>query len=126
MSVKWQFNIDDRTRGIARELAKGVNARVLGGEKMTVSLVDLAPGAESPMHQHPQEQWGFLMRGSVVRLLGGERAEMKPGDFWQTPGNVPHGMIAGPEGATVVDIFAPPREEYLTAGGGYGTDAVTK
>lgn len=37
MSVKWQFNIDDRTRGIARELAKGVSACVLGGEKMTVS-----------------------------------------------------------------------------------------
>lgn len=121
MSAEWHFNIHDKTKGIPRELNTGVNTRVFGGEQMTVSVVELEPGSISPMHQHPQEQWGFLLRGSMVRILGDERVEMKVGDFWQTPGNIPHGIITGPEGATVIDVFAPPRKEYLKAGSGYGS-----
>jgi quercetin dioxygenase-like cupin family protein len=78
------------------------------------------------MHQHPQEQWGIVVRGSLVRFLGDEKVDMKAGDFYQTPGNIPHGMVAGPEGATVIDIFAPPRKEYLTPGSGYGSASVAK
>ena len=40
---------------------------------------------------------------------------------WRAPGNVPHTMRAGPEGARVLDIFAPPRAEYRKAGSGFGT-----
>ena len=45
---------------------------------------------------------------------------MKAGDFWRTPGGVVHGLRAGPEGCRVLDIFAPPREAYRTAGSGFG------
>ncbi len=30
------------------------------------------------------------------------------GDFWRTPGNVPHTMRAGADGCRVLDIFSPP------------------
>lgn len=119
MRANWHFNVKDKTKGIPRELSGGVNARVFGGEHLTVSVVELEPGSISPIHKHPQEQWGFLLRGSMVRILGEEKVEMKAGDFWETPGNVPHGIVTGPEGATVIDVFAPPREEYLKAGSGY-------
>ncbi len=125
MSADWHFNIDDKTKGIPRELSKGVFSRVFGGEHMTVQVVELEPGSISPMHQHPQEQWGFLLRGSLVRMLGEEKVEMKAGDFWQTPGNIPHGIVTGPEGATVIDIFAPPRKEYMKPGSGYGASDVS-
>jgi len=45
---------------------------------------------------------------------------VKKGDFWRTPGNVPHTMRAGPGGARVLDIFSPPRPEYKKAGSGFG------
>ena len=32
----------------------------------------------------------------------------------------PHGFTAGPEGALVLDIFSPPRDEYKQAGSGFG------
>lgn len=123
MGAQWHFNLRDKTQGISRELADGIAARIFGGEKMTVSVVELDSGAVSPAHHHVQEQWGFLIQGSIERILGDERIEMEPGDFWQTPGGVPHGMVAGPEGAIVIDVFAPPRQEYLKPGAGYGAGA---
>jgi hypothetical protein len=33
---------------------------------------------------------------------------------------VPHTIRAGAEGAKVLDVFSPPREEYKKAGSGFG------
>ena len=85
-----------------------------------LSVVTLAPHAEGTLHHHPEEQWGVLLDGSAIRVQGGEEIPVKKGDFWRTPGNVPHTMRAGPEGARVLDIFSPPRPEYRKAGSGFG------
>ena len=45
---------------------------------------------------------------------------MKAGDFWQTPPHVPHGGRTLGSRCVVLDIFAPPREEYRQAGSGLG------
>ena len=37
---------------------------------------------------------------------------MKIGDFWSTSGGVTHGIRISELGATLLDIFSPPREEY--------------
>ncbi len=121
MTKKWHFNVHDKTDGILRHLTEGVSARIYGGEQMTVSVVEIDPGASSPLHSHPQEQWGFMVEGDAVRILGNAEVSMKKGDFWHTPGNVPHGMVAGPNGAVVIDVFAPPRKEYMEAGSGFGS-----
>jgi len=39
---------------------------------------------------------------------------------WRTPGGIEHGFTAGPNGAVVYDVFAPPREEYKKGGSGFG------
>ncbi|HSM42996.1 MAG TPA: cupin domain-containing protein, partial [Afifellaceae bacterium] len=80
------------------------------------------PNAEGSVHHHPEEQWGVLLDGSGVRIQGGEEIQVEAGDFWRTPGGVPHGFRAGPDGARVLDIFSPPRAEYRKAGSGFGTD----
>jgi quercetin dioxygenase-like cupin family protein len=68
---------------------------------------------------HPQEQWGLCVRGSGLRRQGGEEIHVSAGDFWRTPGGVEHGFTAGPDGAVIYDVFAPPREEYKKAGAGF-------
>ena len=106
------FNIDDPQQGIPRELADGVTARIFPGEQAMVSVVRVAPGAKTSSHSHAQEQWGLMLSGSAVRVQGGEEIQVGQGDFWVTPGHVEHCLIAGPEGAVALDIFAPPRPEY--------------
>ena len=122
MSQRSEFhNLDQPVDGLLRELATGVTTRIFSGEHAMLSVVTCAPNTQGMLHQHPEEQWGVLLEGSAVRIQGGEEIEVKKGDFWRTPGNVPHTMRAGPEGARVLDIFSPPRSEYKKPGSGFGT-----
>lgn len=119
-----EFNsLDDETAGIARQLAEGLSARIFPGDQAMISIVDAAPNSSGTMHQHPEEQWGVLLEGTATRVQGGEEISVKKGDFWRTPGGVPHTLIAGPEGCRVLDIFAPPRDDYRKPGSGFGGGA---
>jgi unsaturated pyranuronate lyase len=102
-------NLDDRSDGLFRELGPSVTKRIFSGEQAMLSVVSLTPNAQGILHHHPEEQWGVLLEGSAVRVQDGEEIPVKKGDFWRTPGNVPHTMRAGPEGARVLDVFSPPR-----------------
>jgi quercetin dioxygenase-like cupin family protein len=113
-------NIDNPTDGLFRELGEGLTTRIFSGEQAMLSIVTIAPNCQGTLHHHPEEQWGVLLEGSAIRIQGDEEIPVKKGDFWRTPGNVPHTMRAGPEGARVLDIFSPPRPEYKKAGSGFG------
>ena len=86
-----------------------------------VSVVRITPNRAGEIHAHPQEQWGVLLEGSGVRIQDGVEHQVKAGDFWQTPGNVPHGFRGGPDCAVILDIFSPPREEYKKNGSGFAS-----
>ncbi len=64
------FNIDDPNQGISRELAPGLKTRIFVGDNAMLSIVTLEPNAEGTMHSHPEEQWGVLLNGDGVRILG--------------------------------------------------------
>lgn len=115
------FNLFNPKGGIKRILAEGMETTIFVGENVMVSLVRCQPHARGEMHAHPQEQWGVLMEGSGTRMQGGETIEVGKGDIWRTPGNVRHSFEAGPEGAFILDIFSPPRDEYRKEGHGFGT-----
>lgn len=114
------FNLHDMSQGIRRSLSEGVETRVFPGDQAMISVVRIEPGHKGKLHSHPEEQWGVLLKGSGTRTQGGEEFEVSEGDFWRTPGNVEHTFEAGPDGASVLDVFAPPRDEYRKAGSGFG------
>lgn len=122
MSRENFFNISNLQQGIARKLGEGVATRIFVGENVMVSVVRIAPNATGAVHSHPEEQWGFLIEGDCVRIQDGEEVSVAAGDFWCTPGGVEHGIRAGASGATVIDIFSPPRPEYRKSGEGFGVD----
>ncbi len=113
------FNVDALEQGIARQLVEGMTTRVFSGQQAMISIVRIEPNKSGRTHSHPQEQWGFCFRGSGVRMQGGEEVEVSSGDFWRTPGNVEHSFTAGPDGAVIYDVFAPPRKEYEKPGAGF-------
>ncbi len=119
------FRLDDPGHGMARALAEGVTTRIFPGEHAMLSVVQIEPGARGTMHQHPEEQWGVCLEGSATRFQGDEAVSVRQGDFWRTPGGVPHTMEAGPDGCTVLDVFAPPREAYRQPGAGFGAGTGT-
>ena len=93
----------------------GIAARVVSGERITLAVVELDPGAVVAEHAHENEQLGLVLRGSMAFRLGGEERELGPGDTWTIPPNTPHDAVAGPEGAVVIDVFAPTRDDWREA-----------
>ena len=116
------FNLDDLSQGIARNLAEGVSTRIFPGDQAMLSVVRLDPDSYSDEHSHPQEQWGVILEGSGVRIQNGKEYIVSAGDFWRTPGDIVHAFRAGSNGAKLLDIFSPPREEYRVAGSGVGSE----
>ena len=82
------------------------------GERLTLSILELAPGAIVPAHDHDAEQVGLLIRGSVRFTVDGEVADLRPGATWRNLSRQPHAVQAGPDGAIVVEAFAPVRRDW--------------
>ena len=68
----------------------------------------------------------WYLEGEWIRIQDGVEHHVKAGDFWQTPPNVPHGGRTLDTRCVVLDIFAPPREEYRQAGTGLGSATLAR
>ena len=113
------YSLEDLSDGIFRQLTDDITAHIFPAEQSMASVVTIAPNAYGTLHSHPQEQWSVLIEGSATRLQNGDEIPVKKGDFWVAPGGVEHGIIGGPDGALIVDIFAPARPEYTKSGSGF-------
>jgi quercetin dioxygenase-like cupin family protein len=94
------------------ELAPGVTGQPLFGAGAMINLIEFEPGAEVPTHSHPHEQLGICLRGTQVLVVAGVDHPVGPMEAYAIPGGVEHSARSGPEGATVVDVFQPVREDY--------------
>jgi quercetin dioxygenase-like cupin family protein len=90
----------------------GVTGRAVAGTEATLAYIELEPDTVVPEHRHPNEQTGLLLRGSLRFTVGDETKELAPGAMWVIPGDVPHTVAAGPEGAVLAELFAPPRADW--------------
>jgi len=97
-----------------RQIWDGILSRAVHGKEMTLTLLELAPSCEVPEHSHENEQMGILVEGSVTFRIGDESGEVRPGGMWRILANVPHSVETGPDGAVIVEVFAPPRHDWGT------------
>ncbi|MDX6598510.1 MAG: hypothetical protein QOE87_2397 [Gaiellales bacterium] len=93
-------------------LADGVRARALFGDGAMLNLVELDPGAIVPEHSHPHEQLGIGLQGLIMMTIEGEELPLGPMDAMHIPSGIVHSGRAGPEGAVVLDVFVPIREDF--------------
>ena len=93
-------------------LAGGYLARSVHGERLTLAVVEVEPGAELPEHQHDNEQFGIVIEGSVVFRVGDETRTLGPGGIWRIPSGSPHAVVGGEAGAVVIDVFSPARADW--------------
>jgi quercetin dioxygenase-like cupin family protein len=96
----------------AFELAAGVTGRPLFGAGAMINLIEFKPGAVVPLHSHPHEQLGIVLRGMQGLVVDGVPHELGPMEGYVLPGGIEHSGYCGPEGSLVIDIFQPVREEY--------------
>ena len=92
----------------------GIDRRVLTTSKATVQEYRFEPGASFPIHQHEQEQFTLVLDGTISFSADGDSRELSAGEWSVVPGDVPHGVTAGPAGARFLAVLVPPRKEPLT------------
>ena len=72
----------------------------------------LKAGSDLPIHTHPHEQTGYLVKGRLKMFIGEASFIAEPGDSWCIGEDVEHGAKAL-ENSVAVEIFAPVRKEYI-------------
>jgi quercetin dioxygenase-like cupin family protein len=70
-------------------------------------------GAVAARHSHPHEQFVVMVQGKLRLIVGDAEMIMGPDDIVVVPPNTPHEAVAL-EDTVVIDIFSPPREDFLT------------
>lgn len=91
---------------------EAVRSRRVEGERITLAVFELDPGATVPMHDHPQEQIGICLSGSIRFRVGDEERELLPGGTWRIGSGVPHEATAGAGGAIAIEVFSPIRDDW--------------
>ncbi len=99
----------------AKQLTDKISGRVLAGEQGMIVWWRMKAGAHAAAHTHPNEQIVWLQSGRMDFRIGDERRECGPGDVMVIPGGVEHEAWFT-EDTEVIDVFAPPREDFLADG----------
>lgn len=93
--------------------------RVYPGDGLTLVRWEFAPGTpRTGIHVHADhEQMGIVLTGRVEMRIGDEVVRLGAGDVFRCPRNVPHGgtLVLGDEPAEILDVFTPPRDDYVRA-----------
>ena len=95
------------------ELIEGVHARIASSEQIMLSHVNFAEGCLVPEHRHPNEQCGIVLSGRIKFTISGEDHIVETGDFFMIPANEVHSAVAIDGPAVALDVFVPPRSDYL-------------
>jgi quercetin dioxygenase-like cupin family protein len=104
----------DKLASVAEEqITEKIGRRVISGKQGMMVYWSMKAGAHAAAHQHPQEQFAWVMKGAIRLRIGAEERAIKPGDIAVIPGGVEHEAFF-PEDTEVIDFFAPVREDFLT------------
>ena len=97
------------------DLHEKLSRRVITGGHVMLAHVYLKKGCVVPKHSHMNEQFTYILEGALRFLVGDADAQevvVRAGEVLHLPGNVPHEAHAL-EDTVDVDVFYPPREDWL-------------
>ena len=92
-----------------------LDRRLISGERIMLAHAYLKKGCIVPKHQHVHEQFAYLLQGSLRFWIGDDESEtlvVNAGEVLELPSNLPH-MAEALEDSLVLDVFSPPREDWL-------------
>lgn len=70
---------------------------VVEGERMLVGYIYKARGTGSRVHSHPNEQFNYVLQGTLRVEIDGQTFDAPAGTVVYVPANEPHSMVATPD-----------------------------
>ena len=71
---------------------------VVEGERIQVGLIRMPRGTGARPHSHPNEQWIYVLQGTLESEVEGVKARVTAGQLVYIPANAIHSAVATPEG----------------------------
>ena len=102
------------------KVTDSLSRRLVTGERIMLAHVYLDKGCIVPRHSHENEQITYILEGALRFHIGEDGEQeviVRAGEVLHIPSHVPH-MAEALEDTLDVDIFAPPRADWLD-----GTDS---
>ncbi len=106
------FTWEDMPR---ERVTDALSRRLITGERMMLAQVYLDKGCIVPRHSHENEQLTYILQGSLRFWIGEDGEEelvIRAGQVLHIPSSVPH-MAEALEDTLDVDVFSPPRQDWL-------------
>ena len=107
------FQHRDWSRIPVERVAEGVGRQMIHGDRLMVCRLTIAARTVTPIHSHVHEQITLVERGSADFFVEGERKTAHAGDVLLFPSNLRHGATMLDEEVVLIDIFSPPREDFM-------------
>ena len=92
-----------------------LDRRLITGDRMMLAHVYLKKGCIVPKHSHENEQFTYILEGVLHFWIGDDEKQeidIRAGEVLHIPSHVPHKAEAL-EDTLDVDVFSPPREDWL-------------
>jgi quercetin dioxygenase-like cupin family protein len=89
-----------------------IDREMVVGDKLMLARVFLKKGAHVPKHQHHNEQVTYILDGALKFAIDGKEIVVRAGEVLCIPSNMPHEAWAL-EDTLDLDVFDPPREDWL-------------
>jgi len=70
---------------------------VVEGDRMLVGWIDKPRGTGSRMHSHPNEQFNYVVKGTLKGSVNGKPVVAKAGSMVYIPANAPHTLVSTPD-----------------------------
>ena len=97
----------------AERVAEGIDRQMVVGEKLMICRLTIQPRVVTAVHTHEHEQVTMVERGRALYTVDGVERVCAAGDVLHFPPHLPHGATMLDEEVVLVDVFTPPREDFL-------------
>jgi quercetin dioxygenase-like cupin family protein len=98
--------------------------QMITGENLMLARIRLQKGSVVPEHSHVNEQLTYIVEGALKFWIDGKELIVRAGEVLCIPSNMPHKAEAL-EDTLDMDVFYPPRQDWLNKTDAYLRDAET-
>lgn len=97
------------------QLSENIDRRLVTGDRMMLAHVYIKKGGIVPQHSHENEQLTYILEGGLRFWIGEDESQVidvMAGEVLHIPSHVKHKAEAL-EDTLDVDVFSPPRQDWL-------------
>ena len=93
----YQYNLAEVDKVAAGTGYSTAHGGVVEGERMLVGYIHKPRGTGSRMHSHPNEQFNYVVKGTLKGSVNGKKVVAPAGTLIYIPANAPHTLVSTPD-----------------------------